>query len=142
MASDLNISPTSMRRIVKHELGFYPYKIHRAHMLTEKMKAGITASDKAPLVFVGENVKINCKYYQDEILMKVVVPWASKHFGSQNWTFKQDSAPAHGAKTTVALVETWDEISEDELRPIVGNFEKRLQACVITKGGHIKHQLN
>uniref|UniRef100_A0A1I7X4P4 Aromatic-L-amino-acid decarboxylase n=1 Tax=Heterorhabditis bacteriophora TaxID=37862 RepID=A0A1I7X4P4_HETBA len=38
MASDLNISPTSMRKIVKHELRFYPYKIHRAHMLMEKMK--------------------------------------------------------------------------------------------------------
>uniref|UniRef100_A0A1I7XJT9 Paired domain-containing protein n=1 Tax=Heterorhabditis bacteriophora TaxID=37862 RepID=A0A1I7XJT9_HETBA len=38
MASDLNISPKSMRRIVKDELGFYPYKIRRAHMLTEKMK--------------------------------------------------------------------------------------------------------
>uniref|UniRef100_A0A1I7W6C0 HTH_Tnp_Tc3_2 domain-containing protein n=1 Tax=Heterorhabditis bacteriophora TaxID=37862 RepID=A0A1I7W6C0_HETBA len=38
MASDLNISPTSMRRIVKYELGFYPYKISLAHMLMEKMK--------------------------------------------------------------------------------------------------------
>uniref|UniRef100_A0A1I7W7P3 DDE_3 domain-containing protein n=1 Tax=Heterorhabditis bacteriophora TaxID=37862 RepID=A0A1I7W7P3_HETBA len=155
MASDLNISSTSMRRIVKDELGFYPYKIRRAHMLTEKMNvnryekatkllsiiqqgrasnmlftdekiftvnstcngqnsrthflssvmvwAGITVSGKTPLIFVGENVKINCKYYQDEILMKVVVPWASKHFGSQNWTFQQDWEPAHGAKTTVEL---------------------------------------
>uniref|UniRef100_A0A1I7XGW8 Transposase n=1 Tax=Heterorhabditis bacteriophora TaxID=37862 RepID=A0A1I7XGW8_HETBA len=27
-----------MRRIVRDELRFYPYKIRRAHMLTEKMK--------------------------------------------------------------------------------------------------------
>uniref|UniRef100_A0A1I7WJ63 HTH_Tnp_Tc3_2 domain-containing protein n=1 Tax=Heterorhabditis bacteriophora TaxID=37862 RepID=A0A1I7WJ63_HETBA len=39
IASDLNISLTSMRRIVKHELRFYPYKSRRAHMLTKKMKA-------------------------------------------------------------------------------------------------------
>uniref|UniRef100_A0A1I7WYV7 DDE_3 domain-containing protein n=1 Tax=Heterorhabditis bacteriophora TaxID=37862 RepID=A0A1I7WYV7_HETBA len=102
--------------------------------------------------------------------MKVVVPWASKHFGSQNWTFQQDWAPAHGAKTTVELcreqfpdfwgkdiwpsnspdlnpmdfaiwsilenklsrtsynnldshkvplVKSWDEISQEELRPVV-----------------------
>uniref|UniRef100_A0A1I7XRM3 HTH_Tnp_Tc3_2 domain-containing protein n=1 Tax=Heterorhabditis bacteriophora TaxID=37862 RepID=A0A1I7XRM3_HETBA len=38
MASDLNISLTSMRKIVKNELGFYLYKIRRAHMLTEEIK--------------------------------------------------------------------------------------------------------
>uniref|UniRef100_A0A1I7XNQ0 Acid-sensing ion channel 1-like n=1 Tax=Heterorhabditis bacteriophora TaxID=37862 RepID=A0A1I7XNQ0_HETBA len=38
LTSDLTISPTSMRRIVKHELRFQPHKIRRAHMLTEKMK--------------------------------------------------------------------------------------------------------
>uniref|UniRef100_A0A1I7WQE4 HTH_Tnp_Tc3_1 domain-containing protein n=1 Tax=Heterorhabditis bacteriophora TaxID=37862 RepID=A0A1I7WQE4_HETBA len=38
MASDLNINPASMRKMVKNELGFYPYEIRRAHMFTEKMK--------------------------------------------------------------------------------------------------------
>uniref|UniRef100_A0A1I7WJA1 HTH_Tnp_Tc3_1 domain-containing protein n=1 Tax=Heterorhabditis bacteriophora TaxID=37862 RepID=A0A1I7WJA1_HETBA len=38
MASKLNISSASMWRIVKHKLEFYPYKIRRAYMLTEKMK--------------------------------------------------------------------------------------------------------
>uniref|UniRef100_A0A1I7XVF9 HTH araC/xylS-type domain-containing protein n=1 Tax=Heterorhabditis bacteriophora TaxID=37862 RepID=A0A1I7XVF9_HETBA len=36
MASELNINPTSMRRITKHELGFYQHKICQVHMLTEK----------------------------------------------------------------------------------------------------------
>uniref|UniRef100_A0A1I7XK10 DDE_3 domain-containing protein n=1 Tax=Heterorhabditis bacteriophora TaxID=37862 RepID=A0A1I7XK10_HETBA len=256
MPSDLNISSTSMRRIVKDELGFYPYKIRQVHMLTEKMKvnryekatkllsiveqgrapnvlftdekifivnstcnsqnssqllqrghqrsekacvnstshfpssvmvwACIMASGKTSLVFVEKNVKINSKYYQNEILMKkVVVPW--------NWTFQQDWAPAHGAKTTVELcrqqfpdfsgkdicpsnspdlnpmdfaiwsilenklnrtsysnldshkvplVKSWDEISQEELRPVVGNFETRLRTCVTAKGGNFEHQLN
>jgi len=30
----------------------------------------------------------------------VVLPWAQEHFGDQKWTFQQDSAPAHKAKTT------------------------------------------
>uniref|UniRef100_A0A1I7X8H2 GPI transamidase component PIG-S n=1 Tax=Heterorhabditis bacteriophora TaxID=37862 RepID=A0A1I7X8H2_HETBA len=56
---------------------------------------------KAPLVFVEENVRIDVKYYQVGILLKAVVPWTSKHFGSQNWTLQQDCLPVHEAKTTV-----------------------------------------
>uniref|UniRef100_A0A1I7X798 N-acetylmuramoyl-L-alanine amidase n=1 Tax=Heterorhabditis bacteriophora TaxID=37862 RepID=A0A1I7X798_HETBA len=32
MASDINISPTLMRGIVKHELGFYPHNIRQAYV--------------------------------------------------------------------------------------------------------------
>uniref|UniRef100_A0A1I7X3F1 HTH_Tnp_Tc3_2 domain-containing protein n=1 Tax=Heterorhabditis bacteriophora TaxID=37862 RepID=A0A1I7X3F1_HETBA len=38
MASDLNISPTSVRRIIKHEVGFYSHEIHRPNVLTEETK--------------------------------------------------------------------------------------------------------
>uniref|UniRef100_A0A1I7XUH9 Uracil-DNA glycosylase n=1 Tax=Heterorhabditis bacteriophora TaxID=37862 RepID=A0A1I7XUH9_HETBA len=38
---------------------------------------------------------------QDRVL--IVVPQASKHFESQNWTFQQSWAPIHGAKTTTEL---------------------------------------
>uniref|UniRef100_A0A1I7WR36 DDE_Tnp_ISL3 domain-containing protein n=1 Tax=Heterorhabditis bacteriophora TaxID=37862 RepID=A0A1I7WR36_HETBA len=75
--------------------------LRRGHQTSQK--ASVKVRSKTPLVFVEENVKINAKYYQNEILSKLVVPWASKHFGSQNWTFQQDWAPAHGANTTVEL---------------------------------------
>ena len=41
--------------------------------------------------------------YEDTILKAVVDPWARKHFGGQSWTFQQDWAPAHGAKSTLEL---------------------------------------
>uniref|UniRef100_A0A1I7WIA7 HTH_Tnp_Tc3_1 domain-containing protein n=1 Tax=Heterorhabditis bacteriophora TaxID=37862 RepID=A0A1I7WIA7_HETBA len=45
LTSNLNISPTLMRRVVKRELGFHPYEIRRMHMFTEKMK--VNRYDKA-----------------------------------------------------------------------------------------------
>ena len=32
----------------------------------------------------------------------MVKPWAKNHFGNREWTFQQDSAPAHRAKDTQA----------------------------------------
>ena len=58
------------------------------------------ASGKTPLVFVDQGVKINQEVYRRNILETVVLPWAQQHFGDVNWTFQQDSAPAHKAKTT------------------------------------------
>lgn len=46
---------------------------------------------------------MNAKNYLDEILVKELLPWATAHFGGSNWTFQQDSAPAHKAK----LVQDW-----------------------------------
>uniref|UniRef100_A0A1I7WW55 Guanylate cyclase domain-containing protein n=1 Tax=Heterorhabditis bacteriophora TaxID=37862 RepID=A0A1I7WW55_HETBA len=65
--------------------------LQRGHQRSEKVavdtrshfpSSAMVWAGKTPLVFVQKNVKINSKYYQDEILMKVVVPWASKHFES------------------------------------------------------------
>ena len=61
---------------------------------------GITSDGKTPLVFVDQGVKINKENYRQEILQAVVKPWAEKHFEHRSWTFQQDSAPAHRAKTT------------------------------------------
>lgn len=63
--------------------------------------AGITSSGKTPLVFVDQGVKINAAVYQEEILRKVVLPWSKKNYKNRSWTFQQDWAPAHSAKSTM-----------------------------------------
>ncbi|GBM01374.1 hypothetical protein AVEN_135796-1 [Araneus ventricosus] len=73
---------------------------HRQHPKLVMVWGGICASGKTPLVFVDEGVKINHKLYRRDILEAVVLPWAKKHFGNVNWTFQQDSAPAHKAEKT------------------------------------------
>ena len=37
-----------------------------------------------------------------------------------------------------ALQKAWDEVTTDELRKIVDNFPKRLQACIDAQGGHFE----
>jgi len=162
VARETGISGTSVRRIVKNDLGLKPYKIQRAQLLTDENKkvrvqrcrqlltraagqdilftdekiftieafhnhqndrlwakdsplsdhivthsqhpkslmvwAGICATGKTPLIFVNPGVKINKEYYLNEILQRVVQPWARSHFGQREWIFQQDSAPAHKAK--------------------------------------------
>jgi hypothetical protein len=62
----------------------------------------IMETGKTPLVFVERGVKINAAVYQEQILKKVVKPWARWHFNNQCWTFQHDWALAHLAKTTLA----------------------------------------
>ncbi|CAD5207521.1 unnamed protein product [Bursaphelenchus okinawaensis] len=151
--------------------------------------AGVCASGKTSLIFVDKGVKINKKVYQKDILEAVVLPWSREHFKNTKWTFQQDSAPAHKAKTTQewcrthfpdfitsaewppyspdfnpmdysiwsilearvccrrhqtleslkqALIEEWDKLSPQDLRPIGENFVKRLRLCVAAKGGHFE----
>lgn len=173
MARSLDISDGSVRKMVKDQLGYHPYKIGKGHYLNDAMKAnrlikarkmkrlaaagrhrsvlftdekiftveqahnhqndrqllpqgppstrnaklitrshfpasvmvwaGICGSGKTPLVFVEKGVKINAKVYQESILKAVVDPWARSHFKDQPWTFQQDWAPAHSAKSTLEL---------------------------------------
>ena len=50
--------------------------------------AGICAAGKTPLVFVDERVKMDQNVYRRDILDAVVVPWALRHFGRQQWTLQ------------------------------------------------------
>lgn len=67
--------------------------------------AGICSTGKTPLVFIPRNVKINAIEYQQRILRDVLEPWAAQHFGVNGFTLQQDWAPAHSAKTTIAVCE-------------------------------------
>jgi len=73
---------------------------HRQNPAAVMVWGGICATGKTPLVFVDQGVKINQEVYRRDILEAVVQPWAQQHFGNVNWTFQQDSAPAHKAVAT------------------------------------------
>ena len=62
--------------------------------------AAVSKKGKFPLVFVEPGVKINAAYYKRHILVNVVRPQSQLMFNENNWTFQQDSAPAHKALTT------------------------------------------
>lgn len=59
--------------------------------------AGITSTGKTDLTFIPPGTRINAKYYQDEIIKKVVIPFNPR-------IFQQDGAPAHSAKSTISLL--------------------------------------
>lgn len=73
---------------------------HRQSPQSVMVWAGICASGKTPLVFVDQGIKLCQEVYRRDVLQSVVLPWAQQHFGNEDWTFQQDSAPAHKAKKT------------------------------------------
>lgn len=154
--------------------------------------AGVCATGKTKLVFIDKGVRINAPYYQGEILKKHACRFGRRHFGRKWWTFQQDWAPAHGAKSTLQLCKrifrrhwnkemwpskspdlnpldysvwallkqrlgrrrfrsttelklalglAWKSITASELKRIVGQFRKRLEACIAVKGGNFEHLL-
>ncbi|UYV81412.1 hypothetical protein LAZ67_20001115 [Cordylochernes scorpioides] len=57
-------------------------------------------SGKTFLIFGDQGVRINQEVYRRDILEAVVLPWAQQHYSDANWTFQQDSVPAHKTKLT------------------------------------------
>ena len=60
---------------------------------------------KLPLKLIDRGVKINQQLYLNDILNSHVKPHADRMFGDRPYTFQQDSAPIHKAKT----VQVWRE---------------------------------
>jgi len=61
---------------------------------------GVLYEGVTQLHFCEQGVKTCAVNYQNYILEKVVKPLSDILFVGKNWTFEQDSAPAHKAKTT------------------------------------------
>ncbi|KAL4153798.1 hypothetical protein QTP88_001631 [Uroleucon formosanum] len=61
---------------------------------------GVSYEGVTQLHFCEQGVKTRAVNYQNDILEKVVKPLSDTLFVGKNWTFLQDSAPAHKAKTT------------------------------------------
>ncbi|VDO33174.1 unnamed protein product [Heligmosomoides polygyrus] len=72
---------------------------------------GICANGKTP----GFRwVKIDEDVHQRDILESAVLSWAHQHFGDAYWTFQQDSAPGHSAKSA----QTWCKVNfPDFIKP-------------------------
>lgn len=72
-----------------------------------------------PLVFIEKGVKINEKYYLEEVLQKQFLPAIKNLYGEEYYCFQQDGAPSHSAK----IVQDWcnenltDFIPKDEWPP-------------------------
>ncbi|KAG6450211.1 hypothetical protein O3G_MSEX006429 [Manduca sexta] len=56
--------------------------------------------------FCEKGIKTSAQVYQDTILEKVVKPLNITMFNNQVWSFQQDSAPGHKARSTQSWLES------------------------------------
>jgi transposase len=66
---------------------------------------GVSYLGVSELHFCEKGVKISAKVYQDTVLETVVKPLNDTMFKNIHWTFQQDSAPGHKARTTQIWLE-------------------------------------
>ena len=67
------------------------------------VSVGVSALGCTELIFIEPGVKIDGDYYRDVLLSQHLLPSIKKMSGDC-FTFQQDSAPAHRARETVALL--------------------------------------
>ena len=72
--------------------------VHSQNTESVMIWSRICSTGKIPLTFVDQEVNINKKAYQCDILKAVLLPWIHQDFGKSKWIFQQDSAPAHRQK--------------------------------------------
>lgn len=64
-------------------------------MMEREFSDLVSKKGKLPLVFIDKGVKINQKYYIEEVLEKNLLPNANILYGDDCYCFQQDSTPAH-----------------------------------------------
>jgi inhibitor of nuclear factor kappa-B kinase subunit alpha len=70
---------------------------------TVMVSVGVSKLGRTHLIFVDPGVKINGAYYRDVLLTKEMLP-VMREISGDFFIFQQDSAPAHRARETVALL--------------------------------------
>ena len=117
------------------------------------VSVGVSLLGYTNLIFIDPGVKINGSYYRDTLLRQQLLP-AIRSVSGDFFTFQQDSAPAHRARETVALLsaETPDFISPQDWPPnspdlnpvdyaIWGILQERVYRCQIRDVDHLKERL-
>lgn len=81
--------------------------------------AALSKKGKIPIVFIDKGIKINGKYYREQVLEEHMVPGAKKLYPNGGWTFQQDSAPSHSANATQEWLNEFSPgfITKDEWPP-------------------------
>ena len=122
-------------------------KVQRGHHPSSVMVWwGVNYSGATQLHFCEKGVKTSVKVYENTVLEPIVRGLNITLFRNQHWTFEQDSAPAHKAKSTLVWLEVhvpdfistadWPSVSPD-LSVLEGFVCKRRHPIIVS----LKHSL-
>ncbi|XP_026325277.1 uncharacterized protein LOC113234191 [Hyposmocoma kahamanoa] len=97
-------------------------RVQRGHYPTSVMVWwGVSYEGVTEPYFCEKGIKTSAQVYQDTILEKVVKPLNITMFNNQVWSFQQDSAPGHKARSTQSkrTFRTSSELTGRRLVPIL-----------------------
>ena len=115
---------------------------HRQNPRSVMVWGGVCTSSKPPLIFIDQGVKVNQEVYRRKTVGGVLLPRSQQHFGNRQWTFQQDSAPAHKTRKTeewcrnkfpdFISAQEWPRYSAD-LNPVDCSIWSTLESRTCTK---------